>query len=185
LTSGPTLQTERLVLRRWRYDDVAQLAVFNADPDVMRFYVSTNTLEQTANLVERFEDHFEEHGFGIWALEARQGGPLLGFTGLTNVPIEADFTPAVEIAWRLGKEHWGNGYATEAARASLAFGFAELGLEEIVAMAVPANIASLAVMERIGMIRDLEGDFDNPMIPDGPLRRFVLYRISRSGTGEP
>jgi RimJ/RimL family protein N-acetyltransferase len=181
VTEGPTIRTERLVLRRWRDDDIAPFAAFNSDPEVMRFYPSTNTEEQTRNLVGRFETHFEEHGFGIWALEHAGNGAFLGFTGLTTVPFDAHFTPAVEIAWRLGKEHWGNGYATEAARAALGFGFDDIDLDEIVAMAVPANTPSVAVMERIGMVHD--GYFENPRLEDGPLKQHVLYRATKGQIG--
>ena len=94
-----------------------------------------------------------------------------------EIPYEAHFTPAIEIAWRLARAYWGRGYATEAARAALDYGFGKLGLEQIVAVTVPANLRSLRVMERLDMTRSPADDFDHPNLPEGPLRRHVLYRI--------
>jgi ribosomal-protein-alanine N-acetyltransferase len=113
------------------------------------------------------------------AVEAKGAG-FIGFAGLNPPPFEAHFTPCVEVGWRLARHAWGKGYATEAARASLDWGFGKLGLEQIVSFTVPANARSRAVMERLGMIRDPDGDFDHPeMAVDSPLRRHVLYRLRR------
>jgi RimJ/RimL family protein N-acetyltransferase len=108
----------------------------------------------------------------------RESGTMIGFTGLVPVPFEAPFTPAVEVGWRLARDAWGHGYATEAARASLDHGFGEAGLEEVVAMTATTNERSMAVMRRLGMRRDPADDFDHPRIPsEHRLCRHVLYRL--------
>jgi RimJ/RimL family protein N-acetyltransferase len=174
------LQTARLVLRQWRESDLAPFARMNADPEVMRHFPSVLTREQSDALVRRIATHFEKHGFGPWAVEVRDSGAFAGFTGLSIPAFDAPFTPCVEIGWRLAREHWGQGYATEAARASLAYGFDALGLEEIVSFAVRENRASRRVMEKLGMTHDASEDFDHPELPEGhALRRHVLYRRGR------
>jgi RimJ/RimL family protein N-acetyltransferase len=174
------LRTERLVLRRWRQEDRAPFAEMNADAEVMRHFPSTLTREASDALVEQVERHFRSHGFGFWAVETREGAPFIGVVGLGVVTFEAPFTPSVEFAWRLAREHWGKGYATEAARAAMAYGFGALGLDEIVAFTTPANTASRRVMEKLGMTRDPREDFDHPNLAAGhPLRRHVLYRARR------
>jgi RimJ/RimL family protein N-acetyltransferase len=172
------LGTPRLLLRRWRLSDRGPFASLNADPEVMEYFPSLLTREQSDRLVERIEAEFERRGHGLWALQTRAEAAFIGFAGLAAVPFEAGFTPAVEVGWRLARPAWGRGYATEAARAALAFGFDELGLDEIVSFAVPGNSRSLAVMERIGMKHDPAGDFDHPGLPAGhPLSRHLLYRV--------
>lgn len=174
------LSTERLLLRRWLPEDLDPFARYSADPEAMRYFPSTHTREQSDALARELARPIEERGWGFWAVEVRKGPRFIGFVGLKEANFEAHFTPAVEIGWRLGREHWGNGYATEAARAALDFGFSELDLEEIVAITVPANQRSRRVMERLGMTHDADGDFDHPRVPEGPFRRHVLYRLGRS-----
>ncbi len=131
--------------------------------------------------VDAIEAWFDTHRYGLWALERRDDGAFLGFTGLWDVGFEAHFTPAVEVGWRLAAFAWGHGYASEAARASLAYGFGELGLTQIVSFTARRNARSMAVMERIGMTRDPADDFDHPRVPEGhPLRPHVLYRARRA-----
>jgi ribosomal-protein-alanine N-acetyltransferase len=176
----PRLVTERLVLREWRDEDLEPFARLNADPRVMEHFPSLLTREQSDALVDRMTLHWQEEGVGLWAVERSADAAFLGFTGLARPSFEAAFTPAVEVGWRLAVEAWGHGYATEAARAALAFGFAERGLGEILSWTVPANVRSRAVMERIGMTHDPADDFDHPNLAvDSPLRRHVLYRLSR------
>lgn len=135
-------------------------------------------------MIARIEAHFSEHGFGLWALEIRKTGEFIGFTGLSRPSFETRFTPCVEVGWRLAQKFWGQGYATEAARAALEFGFQEKGLNEIVSFTVPANRRSIAVMERLGMSRDPLEDFDHPRVPEGhALRSHVLYRLKRTDFG--
>ena len=173
------LRTPRLILRRWRGTDLQPFAAMNADPRVMEYFPSTLTVPQTEAMIGRINAHFEKHGFGFWALEVPGVAAFAGFVGLGVPPFEAPFTPCVEIGWRLAAEHWGRGYATEAARAALAFAFDELELVEVVALTVPGNFRSRRVMEKLGMTHDAKDDFDHPLIT-GPLRRQVLYRIHTS-----
>jgi RimJ/RimL family protein N-acetyltransferase len=170
--------TERLRLRRWRSSDRAPFARLNADAQVMEHFPSTLSSDESDALAARIEAHFDEHGFGLWAVEIPDVAPFAGFIGLSVPRFEAHFTPCVEIGWRLAAEHWGRGYATEGAKAVLTFGFRTLALAEIVSFTVPRNVRSHHVMERIGMVHDPADDFDHPALPEGhPLRRHVLYRI--------
>lgn len=171
------LTTRRLVLRRWRASDREPFAALNADPEVMRYFPALLTRAESDALIERAERHFDAHGFGPWAVEVIGGPVFIGFVGLSYVPFEAPFTPAVEVGWRLSRAAWGRGYAAEAASAALAYGFSTLRRDEIVSFTVPANLPSRRVMERIGMTRDAAGDFEHPRLaPGDPLRRHVLYR---------
>lgn len=174
------LRTPRLLLRPWRDTDLPAYAALNADPEVRRWFPGTLTRAQSDDEAARLRNHIEAHGFGFWAVEVPGVAPFVGAVGLKHVHFVAPFTPAVEAGWRLAREHWGKGYAAEAARAALAHGFGPLGLVEIVAFAVPGNLASRRVMERIGMRHDPAGDFDHPALPEGhPFRRHVLYRVGR------
>lgn len=174
----PELDTPRLLLRAWRAADREPFARMNADPRVMEHFPRLLTARESDDIIVRAERHFAAHGFGPWAVEVRGGAPFAGFVGLVMHTFEAPFTPAVEIGWRLAVEHWGRGYATEAAQAALRYAFDVLGLDEVVSFTVPANTRSTAVMERLGMRRDEAGDFDHPRVDaDSPLRRHVLYRI--------
>jgi RimJ/RimL family protein N-acetyltransferase len=179
----PALRTERLLLRRWRDADRAPLAALHADPEVMRHFAAPLARPASDVLLARFDAHFGEHGIGPWAVEAPGVADLVGAVGLMvarlALPIASAQRPLVEIGWRLARDAWGRGYASEAARAALEDGFARLGLREVVAFTVPANVRSRAVMERLGMRHDPAGDFDHPGLPDGhALRRHVLYRLS-------
>jgi ribosomal-protein-alanine N-acetyltransferase len=180
--SIPRIETSRLVLREWHTSDLAPFAALNADPKVMEHFPSCLTREESDDLVVRIEAHFGKHGFGLWAVEVRDAARFIGFVGLSTVWFESHFTPCVEIGWRLARAYWGCGYAPEAARAALRFGFETLGLDEIASFTVPANLKSRRVMEKIGMIRNPGDDFDHPSLPAGhPLRRHVLYRLVRKG----
>jgi RimJ/RimL family protein N-acetyltransferase len=151
----------------------------NADPEVMEHFPAPLSRQQSDELVERIERGFAENGFGLWALEVRETEEFIGFTGLAVPGFEAHFTPAVEIGWRLACSAWGNGYAAEAGKAALAFGFERVGLEEVVSFTTVGNHRSRAVMERLGMSHDPADDFDHPGLPAGhPQRRHVLYRAS-------
>lgn len=175
----PELSTDRLTLRRWRDDDLEPFAALNADPRVMEFFPAPLSREQSDALVERIEAGFDRDGYGLWALEVRASGELIGFTGLAVPGFEAPFTPAVEVGWRLARPAWGHGYATEAGRAALSFGFERIGLDEIVSLTSRDNGRSRAVMERLGMSHDPADDFEHPAIPPGdPLRGHVLYRLA-------
>jgi RimJ/RimL family protein N-acetyltransferase len=170
------LRTDRLALRRWRESDLKPWAAMNADPEVREHLGDLLTPEQSDASVALFQGEFDERGHGWWAVEVLATGEFIGFAGLDAVDEEMPFG-GVEVGWRLTRSAWGHGYATEAAGASLAFGFETLGLPEIVAVTTVANVRSQAVMRRIGMTRDPADDFDDPSVPDGPLRRNVLYRV--------
>ncbi len=172
------LQTDRLALRRWRPDDRRPFAELNADPEVMRHFPGMLTRRESDALADRIEAQMERHGWGLWAMEVRATGRFIGFTGLARPGFEAPFMPAIEIGWRLPRAAWGQGYATEAARTAAAFGFDDLGLAEIVSLAVGANERSRAVMRRIGMHHDPADDFDHPLVEQPHLRRHVLYRLT-------
>ena len=167
----PVLRTDRLLLRRWREDDREPFAALNADPEVMSQFPTTLTRAESDALVDRIEQHFDEHGYGLWVVEV--DGGFAGFTGLQwteGMP----FSPALEVGWRLARHAWGHGYATEAGQAALGVGLANVG--SVVAVTAVTNTRSWAVMERLGMRR--EGTFEHPRVPEGsPLREHYLYRI--------
>ena len=176
--SDQVLETERLILRRWRKEDRVPFRKMNADPRVMEFFPATLSPKESDALADRIERHFEERGFGLFAAELKEVGELVGFIGLSVPDFDAPFMPEVEIGWRLAAEYWGRGLATEAAREVLRNGFEVLGLETVVSFTVPANARSRRVMEKIGMRHDPCEDFDHPRLPIGhPLRRHVLYRL--------
>lgn len=175
------LETERLILREWQDEDRESFARMNADPMVMEFMPRLLDRKASDKLMDRFRQHFKKHGYGLFALERKEDGEFLGFVGLNHVDSKMPFAPAVEVAWRLGHEHWGHGYASEAARRVLEYGFEDLGLKEIVAFTVHDHTTSLHIMEKLGMVRDKAGDFDYPgLAKDHPLGRFVLYRLKAS-----
>ena len=140
----PELRTERLVLRAWRDEDLAPFAALNADPQVMEHFASAPSAAESDAMVERIRRHFAAHGFGLWAVEVPGVAAFVGYVGLVYVPFAAPFTPAVEVGWRLAAEHWGRGYATEAARGALEIAFDRFQLEHIVSITVPANQRSRA-----------------------------------------
>jgi RimJ/RimL family protein N-acetyltransferase len=151
-----------------------------ADPRVMEHMPSLLTREESDATVARIARSFSDHGLGLWALEVPGVAPFIGFAGLSVPAFDAPFMPSVEVGWRLARAHWGVGYASEAARAAIADGFERLKLDEIVSFTVLANRRSWMVMERIGMRRSPEDDFDHPRLPAGhPLARHVLYRLTR------
>jgi len=174
------LTTDRLILRRWRDSDRDAFARMNADPRVMEFFAERLSRKGSDALVDRAEAHFREHGFGPCAAEFRGDGTFIGFIGLSIPSFQTHFTPCVEIGWRLAPNYWGQGLATEGARAAVRYGFEILGLEEIVSFTVPANTRSRRVMEKLGMTHNPVDDFDHPLLPEGhALRRHVLYRLRR------
>lgn len=180
MTPPRELRTARLRLRRWIPTDLAPFAALNAHPRVMEYFPAALSPEESDTLASRIEAHFEQHSFGLWAVEIPNVIPFAGFIGLSVPRFEAHFTPCVEIGWRLAAEHWGFGYAHEGARAVLEFGFEALGLDEVVSFTAAGNLRSRRVMEKIGMLHDPADDFDHPDLADGHrLRRHVLYRMAR------
>ena len=179
------LQTERLLLRRWRSHDRAPFAALNADPEVMRHFPAALTRSESDAIADLLEGLIEREGWGLWALEEQATGCFLGFTGLARPGFEAPFMPAVEIGWRLARDAWGQGFASEAARAAAAFAFEQLNLAELVSFTVPANERSRAVMRRLGMRRDPADDFDHPLVGEEHLRRHVLCRLTAAQLRAP
>lgn len=176
---APELSTSRLLLRRWRDGDLEPWAAMNADPEVMEHFPSTLTREKADALAELLAGRLTDNGYGLWAVEVVATGEFIGFTGLNDVTFDAPFTPAIEVGWRLARSAWGHGYATEAARAALEFAFTTLGRQEVVSFTATSNLRSMAVMERLGMVRDPDGDFHHPAIGPAthPLSLHVLYRL--------
>ena len=173
------IETDRLVLRNWREEDRQAFFEMNADPKIMRFFDKTRSRAEADAVFDRFVHEIDRDGYGFWAVELRSAGQVIGFTGLRDIDFDAPFTPSIEIGWRLLTPHWGNGYATEAARACLAYGFEQMGLAEIVSFAVPENWPSRRVMERIGMRREPEHDFIHPDVtPGSPLAQHAFYRLT-------
>jgi RimJ/RimL family protein N-acetyltransferase len=168
------LETARLILRDWREEDIPTFAAMGADPDVMRHFPRLLSYDEAATMARRIRASLARDGWGLWAVEIKDGAPFIGFVGLSK----PEFRDDIEIGWRLAPSAWGHGYATEAARAAVAFGFTTLALPEIVSFTVPANLPSQRVMERLGMTRDPSADFDHPNVPIGsPLRRHWLWRL--------
>jgi ribosomal-protein-alanine N-acetyltransferase len=174
------LHSTRLTLRPWKDEDRAPYFELASDPVVMQYLTPLITREASDAWIDRHHAQLAEHGFAYWAVELGETGQLVGAVGLSRVTYEAHFTPAIGVGWRLAREHWGKGYASEAAETALRYGFEELRLEEIVAVTLPANIRSQQVMRRLGMTYSPADDFDHPRWPEGhPLRRCVMCRMSR------
>ncbi|MGK5549244.1 GNAT family N-acetyltransferase [Streptomyces sp. URMC 127] len=173
----PELRTARLLLREWRESDLGPWAAMNADPEVRRYFPGVLTPQESAASAARFQEDLARRGWGWWAVEVAATGEFIGFTGLDPVEEDMPFT-GVEAGWRLARPAWGHGYATEAALAVVAFGFESLRLPEILAVTTATNLRSRAVMRRIGMAYDPADDFDDPDVPEGPLRRNVVYRLA-------
>ena len=171
-------QSQRLGFRKWTPADLAPLSALNADPEVMEFFPSTQTTEQTKALLERIDQEFKEFGHCWYAVDTLEDGDFIGFIGLAwNVQEELDFTPSAEIGWRLKKAAWGKGYATEGATRCLKYGFEDLKLSEIYSFTATINKRSEKVMQKIGMTKI--GEFGHPQIEKGhALHQHVLYHLS-------
>jgi len=175
-----SLTTGRLLLRRWRDADRQPFQKLNADPQVMEFMPRQLSSEDSDAMIVRIEQHFDRHGFGLFAAELIAEKAFVGFIGLSVPAFDAPFMPAVEIGWRLAAGYWGQGLATEGARAVVRYAFETAGLTSLVSFTVPQNLRSRRVMEKLGMVHDPSDDFDHPRLPEGhPLRRHLLYRLHR------
>jgi ribosomal-protein-alanine N-acetyltransferase len=175
----PTLHTRRLLLRRWTSDDHDAFAQINADPDVARYRFKPMSKTESDELLDEIEGCFDQHSFGMWAVERIRDQRLIGSVGLEVAHDDALFSPPQYMGWTLARDAWGHGYATEGASAVLDYVFDVVGLPEVVAHTTNANERSQAVMERLGMTHDIAHDFDGPWYPAGhPHRRFVLYRVT-------
>jgi RimJ/RimL family protein N-acetyltransferase len=173
------LTTARLGMRKWEDSDLEVFTAMNRDPRVMEFFPRIWTAEESAAMVAKAGTFLEQNGYGPFAVDELATGEFIGYVGLLRPSWEAWFTPCVEIGWRLRREAWGRGYATEAAAACLACGFGEWGLERIYSFTSVANVRSERVMQKIGMT--LAGEFDHPGIESGhPLRRHIVYVVERA-----
>ena len=180
----PVKRTERLILRPWQEADREPFASINADAEVMAHFPSTLSREQSDSRVAAFRLHAARSGFGMWAVQDRASNTFIGTVGLSVANLGAEFTPAVEISWRLARAWWGMGLATEAAREALAYGLDTLGLPAVMSWTVPANVRSWRLMERLGMVH--VGSFNHPSLPLGhPLSEHVRYAIERANPEAP
>ena len=169
-------ESERLGFRRWKEEDKVPFAFMNGSSKVMNYFPYKLTREQSDAMMVRIEEHFQSHGYGLWAVDIKETGQFIGFIGFSHPGFEADFTPCIEIGWRLDEKYWKKGYAQEGAKACLKYGNEVLGIHEVYSFTSLWNEPSYKVMERIGMTK--VGEFDHPKLDeDDPLRPHVLYRI--------
>lgn len=170
------IETPRLILRGWKKQDIPEFARLNSDDRVMEYFLKTLSYEETVEFYDRIQEEFAAFGFGVYAVEEKETHAFIGFVGLHNVTFAVDFAPAIEIAWRLLPEVWGNGYATEAASACLEYAKNELNIRDIYSFTSLPNKRSERVMRKIGMTRVKE--FNPPLVePDHPLYKHILYKI--------
>ncbi len=173
------IETNRLLLRQWKPADSEVYIAMNADKEVMEFFPSVLTAEQSLEQIERITKHIDEQGYGLFAVERKDNGAFIGFTGLSHPRFTEWFTPCIEIGWRIDKANWKKGFATEAAKACVRFGFEKLLLKEIYSFTSVHNVRSEQVMKKIGMQK--VGEFDHPLVEDGHyLKEHVLYTITNS-----
>lgn len=174
------LETSRLILRPWKPSDLHQFAEMNADRETMKYFPSILTREKSDQLANKCQALIEQNGWGFWAVELKTNQSFIGLTGLHKTEPPLPFAPAVEIGWRFSKDAWGKGYATEAAKSALLFGFDHLRLDKVVSYTAATNHRSQAVMKRLGMNKSSQ-IFNHPNIPtDHPLSEHVLYRLNKS-----
>jgi RimJ/RimL family protein N-acetyltransferase len=175
-----SIRTPRLVLRRWRDADRVPFAAMNADPVVMRYFPATLDRAASDASIDRIEDQFARHGFGLWALEVAETAQFIGFTGLNPMPADVPGAGDMEVGWRLARHAWHHGYATEAAAAAVDVGFNGAGLDQIWSMTAVTNQPSQAVMRRLGMTPHAR--FNHPGLDVGhPLCPHIVYRLARPG----
>lgn len=175
------LETKRLQLRDWKEADIEPFSQLNADKKVMEYFPNTLSNDQTIMFYKTILSEFHECGFGLYAVEVKANKEFIGFIGFHRADFEADFTPCIEIGWRLKKEAWGNGYATEGAAACLHYGFNKLGLGNIYSFTAEMNKPSQNVMKKIGM--NFIKTFNHPKVKeDSPLHKHVLYHINNSNS---
>lgn len=186
MVDPPRLVTDRLVLRGWTASDRDAFAAMNADPEVMHYFPAVQSRAESHAMVDRIEESFASDGFGLWALERRDDGRFVGFTGLSRVAAGVPVAGEVEVGWRLERSAWGQGLASEAAESALAYGFEAVGLDAVMSMTARINVPSWRLMERLGMPRDRDADFDHPRLQAGsPLRRHVVHRLTRADWAAP
>ncbi len=171
------IETPQLIIRQWKASDYEPYIALNQDSDVMKFFPAVSTRDETLAQIEQFTNHIEQYGYGFFAVERKDNHEFIGFTGLSHPRFESYFTPCVETGWRLSKPNWNLGFATEAAKGCLEYGFDAIGLGEIYSFTSVHNKRSERVMLKIGMVK--VGEFEHPLIAEGHLlRRHVLYKAN-------
>ena len=177
--TGYLFKSKRLGFRNWQAADIAKMAAINTDSEVMMFFPSTQSTEGTMKFISRMKKQYTEKGYCYFAVDRLEDHEFIGFIGLSEPIYEADFTPCVDIGWRLARKFWSMGYATEGAKKCLAYGFEKLSLKKVVSTAPVINKPSIQVMQKIGMNKVKY--FDHPLLPDNKrLRACVLYEINRT-----
>jgi RimJ/RimL family protein N-acetyltransferase len=171
--------SERLGFRNWIDDDIPKMTALNADPEVMKFFPALQDTAQTKGFIERMQRQYEDKGFCYFAVELLSTKEFIGFIGLSIPRFEAEFTPCVDMGWRLDKQYWGNGYASEGAKRCIEYGFEVLELENIVAICPEINKPSEGVMKKIGMKKKFH--FKHPLLLDNErLKNCLLYEITNT-----
>lgn len=179
MTNIYEFESERLGFRQWKEEDKLPFAIMNSNNEVMRYFPNTLSRQESDMFINRIVKHFEKQGYGLWAVEVKETQEFIGFIGFFNATFEADFTPCVEIGWRLDNRYWNRGYATEGAKVCLEYAFSKLKLSEIYSFTAQINEPSINVMKKIGLKE--VGSFNHPRVEeDSPLRLHVLYKIDRS-----
>ena len=174
------LETERLILRTWIDADLQPMLDINQDPKVMEYFPSLQDLKTTKSFLTKVNNHLNEHGYSLYACVRKNSNEFIGFIGLFTTDFKAHFTPATEIGWRLSSRHWGQGFATEGAKAVLDYAFRDLKRPKLVSFTATENKRSIRVMEKIGLHHNAEHDFDHPKLDDtSPLKKHVLYQLTR------
>lgn len=179
MTKVVEIKTERLFLRQWCKDDLADFSLLNSDPKVMKYLPKILSRKESNNLADKIINLISENGWGFWAIEKINDNSFIGFVGLHEPKYDLPVKPCVEIGWRLAREYWGNGYATEAGNAALEFAFKTLNLDNIYSFTSVANVKSQSVMERLNLVNQ-SVNFNHPSIPEGnQYSEHVLYKISK------
>lgn len=171
-------ESSRLGFRTWKESDRELFSRMNSGENVMRYFPKTLSREESDNFFNRIEGHFKENGYGLWAVEIKDTKEFIGFIGFLNAVFEAEFTPCVEIGWRLDNRYWNKGYATEGAKECLEYGFSNLNFSKIYSFTAKINNPSENVMKKIGM--EKVGEFQHPKVEEGSsLKTHVLYKIDK------
>lgn len=174
------IETERLILRTLHDNDLFSLFIINQDVKVMEYFPNVQSLEDTKKLIDKVKFNFNKYGYSLYAIIRKDTSEFIGFIGLLMADFQAHFTPAIEISWRLSAKHWGQGFATEGAKAVLEYAFIKLNVTEVVSFTAQSNIRSINIMKKIGLNHNQSDDFNHPKLDStSPLKHHVLFRISR------
>ncbi len=172
-------ETERLIFRDWTERDLDEFRIMNKDHRVMEYFTKTLTDEETDRFYQVIQEEFRNYGYGLYAVETKHNHDFIGFIGFHWASFPSAFTPCIEIGWRLKYEAWGNGYATEGAKACLNYGFETLGIKKVYSFTSKINLPSENVMKKIGL--EKVSEFEHPNIQEGnPLRSHLLYCLEEN-----